>query len=112
MTRTEREELRNIITFGIETAKKDVLSLKELSKPVAPDDAIGRLTRMEAINSRSINEAALEKTRAKLSGLQRALGEIDGPDFGICRLCEEPIPHARLKLIPECLLCVVCARKQ
>ena len=30
-------------------------------------------------------------------------------DFGICIECDEPIPFARLMILPETSLCVVCA---
>jgi DnaK suppressor protein len=45
-------------------------------------------------------------TRSKL---ERALARIDHPDFGLCRECEEPIPSARLMILPETDLCVQCA---
>ncbi len=61
---------------------------------------------MEAINSKSINEAALEQAKETLSKLEHALPKIDGPDFGLCSVCEEPIPIARLMILPETDLCV------
>ena len=64
---------------------------------------------MEAINSKSINEATLNKARQTLSKLERALLLIDDPDFGLCHECEEPIPFARLMIVPESGLCVQCA---
>jgi len=39
---------------------------------------------MEAINSKSINEAALNNSKQTLSKMERALTMIDGPDFGLC----------------------------
>ena len=71
------------------------------SAPVSPDNAIGRLTRMEAINSKGINEAALRKAQTTRSQLEKALREIDSDDFGHCRDCEEPIAVARLMAMPE-----------
>jgi DnaK suppressor protein len=109
MQEDQKEVFENHLREQIEILKKDILSYQELTKPVAPDSAIGRLTRMEAINSRSINEEALRKARAKLSKLERALKLIDDPDFGLCRACEEPIPFKRLMIMPESELCVQCA---
>jgi DnaK suppressor protein len=63
---------------------------------------------MEAINSKSINEAALENSKQTLSKMERALTMIDDPDFGFCRECEEPIPFAGLMIMPESDLCVKC----
>jgi DnaK suppressor protein len=41
--------------------------------------------------------------------LERAVIKIDDPEFGLCRDCEEPIPYARLMIMPEAELCVQCA---
>lgn len=89
--------------------KEDIASFKLLTKPIAPDNAIGRLTRMEAISSKGINEAALNKARETLSRLERALARIENSDFGLCRECEEEIPAKRLMILPETDLCVQCA---
>ena len=109
MKKEQKEQLVSHIREKIESQEKDILSYKELTKPVAPDNAIGRITRMEAINSKSINEAALRKARETLSGLERTLKTMDDPDFGLCCECEEPIPFGRLMIMPESDLCVQCA---
>jgi hypothetical protein len=49
MTKEEKEKLENHIKENIEKLKKDIVSYKQLTRPIAPDNAIGRLTRMEAI---------------------------------------------------------------
>jgi len=111
MDARQKETLTHHIQKTIAGLKQDIDAFKALTQPIAPDDSIGRLTRMEAINSKSINEAALRKARDKLSRLERALRNIDDPDFGLCRECEEPIPFARLMAMPESGFCVACAEK-
>jgi DnaK suppressor protein len=105
----KREKLKVHIKKRIAGLKEDIKSYQMLTQPVAPDNAIGRLTRMEAINSKSINEATLNKAKQTLSKMERTLMMIDDPDFGLCRECEEPIPYARLMIVPETNLCVQCA---
>ena len=107
-----KETLRAHIRKKISGTKEDIQSFQELSRPVSPDNAIGRLTRMEAINSKSINEAALRKARTTRSLLEKALRTIDSDDFGLCRACEEPIAFARLMAMPEAALCVACATRR
>ena len=109
MENKEKTKLKENIQDKLKTIKEDIASYELLTKPVSPDNAIGRLTRMEAINSKSINEAALRKARDTRSQLERALDKIDTPDFGLCRECDEPIPSARLMILPETDLCVKCA---
>ena len=105
----QQDQLNRQIKKEIDKVKADIDAYKALTKPVAPDAAIGRLTRMEAINSKSINEAALNKARRRLAKLENALEAIDDPDYGLCRQCEEPIPFARLLILPDSEMCVKCA---
>jgi DnaK suppressor protein len=107
-----RAELKKKIVEEIELQKHWVESFTETSKPVAPDNAIGRLTRMEAISSQAISEASLNSARAKLIKLEKALSKVDLPEFGICVHCSAPIPQGRIMLMPENVLCVSCAEKK
>ncbi len=110
MENKQKEMLKGHIQQRIEDIKENIASYRTLIDPIAPDNAIGRLTRMEAINSKSINEAALNRAKQTLSKMERALMMIDSPDFGLCRECEEPIPLARLMFGPESDLCFHCAQ--
>ena len=107
-----RVELKEKIIAEIEVQKHLIQSFTETSKPVAPDNAIGRLTRMEAISSQGISEASLNSSRTKLVKLEKALSKIDLPEFGICLHCSAPIPQGRIMLMPENVLCVSCAEKK
>lgn len=107
-----RSELKQKIIDEIELQKSLIDSLTATSKPVSPDNAIGRLTRMEAINSQNISEASLKSARAKIFNLEKALSKLDMPHFGICARCEKPIPQGRIMLLPESILCVSCLEKE
>ena len=111
MNQDERTRLKRHLRDRIDAVNGDIIAFKASSAPVAPDNAIGRLTRMEAINSKSINEAALRKARTTRTLLEKALRAIDSEDFGLCRDCEEPIAFARLMAMPEAALCVTCAAR-
>ena len=39
------------------------LDYKEITKPIAPENAIGRISRMDAINNKSVTEAALRQAK-------------------------------------------------
>ena len=109
MTIEEKEKVKLKISKEIESLTQSISSLEEMSKPVAPDVSLGRLTRMEAISSQGISEANLRSARGRLSMLQSALGRIDDAEFGICIECEEPIAAGRLLIMPESRKCVHCA---
>ncbi|MCD6390075.1 MAG: TraR/DksA C4-type zinc finger protein [Desulfobulbaceae bacterium] len=104
----ERKKIEAIILSEMGRCKKNIAALGELVKPIAPDNAIGRLTRMEAINAKSVNQAALSAAKVKLTKLRWALSHIDEPGFGLCRECGEPIPLGRILLMPESTMCVPC----
>ncbi|MDJ0835617.1 MAG: TraR/DksA C4-type zinc finger protein [Acidobacteriota bacterium] len=110
MTEEERQQLKETIIGEIAGLKVEIGRLQEEVKPVAPDRAIGRLTRMEAINAQKMSEANLRKARTRLQALEKTLPRLEEDDeFGICTRCERPIPLKRLMLMPQSRMCVRCA---
>ncbi len=109
MNRKEKESIRKQILDEIHATEQSVLRYQELTKPIAPENAIGRISRMDAINNRSINEEALKKAELKLNNLQIAFSNIDDTDFGICARCKTTIPTGRILLVPQSRFCVHCA---
>jgi DnaK suppressor protein len=103
------DEIKEKILAEIEKTEKSVKEYREITKPIAPENAIGRVSRMDAINNKSIAEAALRKAEEKLSKLKYVLRQIDEDDFGICAKCKKPIPLGRILLMPQSRHCVNCA---
>lgn len=112
MNPEEKEKIQQEISKQIEETKKKIEILKEQSKPVAPDNAIGRITRMDAIQSKSLAEANLLKANTTLIRLREAQENYEQPGFGQCRICKKNIPIARILIVPECTLCVPCASRK
>lgn len=109
MEKQERTELKEIIINSIKETEDEIEHLKELTKPVAPDNAIGRLSRMDAINNKTINDASLRENLSKLQKLKRAIDKIEDENFGSCVKCGEEIAFGRLKFMPWTTKCVKCA---
>ncbi len=105
----DKKEIEKTILKEIENTKIKVLELKELTMPIAPDTSIGRISRMDAINNKSINEAALRKAENKLKGLKIALQNINDVGFGKCARCNNDIPMGRILIMPHSRFCVHCA---
>ena len=82
---------------------------RELTKPIPPSEAIGRVSRMDAINNRSVNEAALRQLETELEGLIKAMDRMREEKYGKCLRCGEDIPTGRLMLMPGATRCVRCA---
>ena len=111
MNRQERNKAKDSIVKSIEETQKDILKLKELTKPISPENAIGRVSRMDAINNKSVNDAALRNAIKKLTMLESALQRINHEDFGFCIRCKNKIPIQRILLIPQSNRCVHCASR-
>jgi DnaK suppressor protein len=103
-------EIIQKIRDEIVKTEAQILEYRELTKPIGPENAIGRISRMDAINNRSVNEAALRQIEQKLKDLNRVLEKAGNKDFGICLKCKRPIPIGRLMIRPESLYCVQCAK--
>ncbi|MGI9542155.1 MAG: TraR/DksA family transcriptional regulator [Cyclobacteriaceae bacterium] len=109
MDQEQRREIETTIKEEIEKTKNAVADYREMTRPIAPENAIGRISRMDAINNKSVAEAALRKAEEKLKGLHFVLDKIDQPDFGLCEKCKKPIPIGRIMLMPQSRLCIHCA---
>jgi len=110
MNAEEKKQLREKINEKIEQAEKEIAHLEENTKPIAPENSLGRVSRMDAINNKGVAEAALRSSKKKLGKLKVALTIIDEPGFGICDHCKKPIQAKRLMFMPESTRCVACAR--
>lgn len=108
MNESNKKELKEYLEEEIEILKTDIERYKEASKPVAPDNSIGRLTRMDAIQSKSINAAALTKARNQLKNYENALVRLNDADFGVCKKCNNNIPVERVMAMPGTSLCTNC----
>ena len=111
MDANAKDEIRKKIKSLISSLHKEIEELEELTKPVSPENSIGRLTRMDAINNKSVAEASLRNRKRKLGKLKVAINKIDDEDFGVCIRCKSVINPQRIILMPESEKCVRCASK-
>ena len=111
MTPEEKNTIRQEIEKRIEEAEKVSKTLKKQTEPVPPSVAIGRLTRMDAIQQKKMAESNLKSNEVLISNLKKALEKLDEPDFGVCMVCKQNIPIERLFIVPEAKVCVPCASK-
>ena len=97
------------IISEIAKTEKNIEDYKELTKPIAPDCAIGRITRMDAINNKSVIEASLRQAEEKLKKLKIVQSKLGSSEFGVCVKCKKNIPLGRILIRPESIYCVNCA---
>ncbi|MFW5871824.1 MAG: TraR/DksA family transcriptional regulator [bacterium] len=110
MEKDKLEKIKKHMQETLENLNAEIAKLEESSRPVSPDNAIGRLSRMDAIERKSINESSLVRAKDRKEKILKALKQIDtNEDFGLCSICDEEIPIARLMAVPESSICINCA---
>ena len=109
MVEINKIEIKKKIEAEILKTENKVAEYKELTRPIEPENAIGRISRMDAINNKSVIEAALRKANDKLAKLKLALSKVDDEDFGLCIRCHKPIPLGRILIMPQARSCVACS---
>jgi len=104
------QEIRDKITSAIKKTEQLIVDYKDMTQPVSPDNAIGRVSRMDAINNNAVTEVSLRQAEEKLKALRQVQEQIGTDKFGKCIKCGAEIPVGRILFRPESLLCMRCAR--
>ena len=82
---------------------------KEARAPVVLDQqAVGRLSRMDALQKQNMELATEQRRQQRLHVIDAALKRIDAGDFGFCVICDEAISPQRLAFDPAVACCVTC----
>lgn len=82
------------------------------SRPVeASGSAIGRLTRMDALQVRQMEQLSRHQLEIRRRQIEAALAAVEDGAFGLCRHCGGPISFLRLEALPEAPFCVECQER-
>ncbi|MFD1344705.1 TraR/DksA family transcriptional regulator [Litorisediminicola beolgyonensis] len=71
--------------------------------------AVGRLSRQDALLSQSMAKATQARRDRERRALAAALARLEEGEFGYCEDCGEEIASGRLRLDPTVTRCVECA---
>ena len=110
MNKGELKLVKQRLLNEIAITQHKITEYTELCKPIAPENAIGRISRMDAINNKSVVEAALREAKNKIQQLKVMQTKITDADFGSCVKCKKDIPLGRLMIRPHSKFCVNCAQ--
>ncbi|TDE40329.1 TraR/DksA family transcriptional regulator [Antarcticimicrobium sediminis] len=92
-----------------EIAQQNRLGHDALAVVQLDQQAVGRLSRMDALQNQAMAKAQQARRDGESKGLRAALARIDAGEFGYCEDCGEPIAPKRLELNPAVTRCVGCA---
>ncbi len=110
MTEPELEYFRKLL----EELKAEYLetlgaSLNSAKGEELDQQRIGRLSRMDAIQSQAIMQGANRRMAAELQQINLALERIQKGAYGTCMVCGRLIPRGRLEALPSATSCMGCA---
>lgn len=109
LSKEKKEEIKQKIIEAIQQCELSLRQLESATEPISPENSIGRLSRMDAINNKGVSDAAMRQKERQLIKLKKALEKIDSPSFGICKECGIMINPKRIMYMPESDTCVHCA---
>ena len=100
--RSRLESLGEEIRAGMESSK-------EASGVVELDTSIGRLSRMDAMQTQQMALELRRRQENQLLRIKNAFRRIDKGEYGKCSKCAKQIDDDRLEVFPDALKCVSCA---
>lgn len=111
LTKEQTAQLKKKLESESESLRRQVGDLRRgdpFSDPDhASDNAAVDTDVREQVGHETIEAEVKDLTR-KLNDMQLALKKIIRGKYGTCERCGEPIPLARLKILPEARYCVTC----
>lgn len=111
MTQDEKLALLEKLKSERQKLREALVLLEEVTQPIKPENSLGRLSRMDAIQNKSVAEYSLRQTRDKIKSIDYWLSRQDTADFGRCTHCKNPIMIKRLLYMPSNLKCMRCASR-
>ncbi len=92
-----------------ELEAEDALGQAGQETQMLDQQAIGRLSRMDALQNQAMALATGARRDAERTRLQAALRRIEDGSFGYCEECGEEIAPGRVELDPAAVRCIDCA---
>ena len=97
----------------LETLTKEISEALNASKGSAAvvelDTAIGRLSRMDAMQNQQMALELRRPQENQVLRIKKALKRMDQGRYGLCGKCKHPIAEERLEVSPDTVMCVQCA---
>jgi DnaK suppressor protein len=105
-----RDRFRRIIADRLAALDaEDALGRGAQSVVVLDQQSVGRLSRMDALQSQAMARAQQTRRDGQRRRLAAALDRLAQGEFGWCEDCGEPIAPRRLEFDPAATRCVSCA---
>lgn len=108
MDKVTQESFRPIIDRRLADIDVELSAASESTKPIVPDAAVGRLSRLDSIQMQQMALAAKRRFEEQRARLHEARRRIDAGTYGQCQRCYADIAIERLQHQPDAVTCVPC----
>lgn len=109
LTEPQIEELHALLLSVQAELRVTLQTMEGHAETVELDQAaVGRLSRMDAIQQQSMADAQKRRNELRLKQIAVALRAFDDDAYGDCKVCGDSIGYGRLKARPESPACVAC----
>jgi DnaK suppressor protein len=106
----EREMIREELLRTLCRLERSMKATNGADRPRdLEQDTVGRLSRIEALQSQGLTQTLAEREKAQLAQVVAALRRLEQGTYGGCNACGGTIPVERLMVYPETLACSACA---
>ena len=110
MNETNLKLFRKLIETKLsELDQEDTLGRESQSIVTLDQQSVGRLSRMDALQSQAMAKAQQGRRDILAQRLHAALARLDAGEFGECVDCGEWIAQKRLEFDPAATKCITCA---
>ena len=108
LTPQQIDEIREELRRSLARLERSVRTNGNGRTPDLDQSAVGRLSRIEALQNQGMTQNIKERERVQLEQVLKALERLDAGTFGYCTDCRNPIRFERLLVFPEALNCAAC----
>jgi DnaK suppressor protein len=109
LTTEQLTGLREELERQLRRLQRSMKTTERAAKPVQLDQtAVGRLSRMDAIQNQHLTKNLQKREEARLGALTEALARLEAGRYGVCSACGEAISFDRLFVVPEAGDCGKC----
>ncbi|GAA0781201.1 TraR/DksA family transcriptional regulator [Roseibium denhamense] len=107
----DASSVRNrLLAMKVDLEELSALSEEARATVALDQQAVGRLSRMDALQGQAMAQASERQRRADIQRIHAALNRLDDGDYGYCVSCGEEIAAKRLYVDPLAAFCIACAK--
>ncbi len=104
----ESAELKRLLLALRGELAAAISAASDSAAPVALDQPIGRVSRIDAIQQQSMAQAGRRAAQLRLQQVEAALRRHAAADYGSCLECGDAVGVERLRARPEAPFCLAC----